>query len=132
MQNKNSDLGPTTATEMEDKFITQIDPNIKPLQHDPKSRESSAAIVVRQGDSQFHQRVVENQSWDSNGDRAMSKHTYNESDITKKVNDEVVYRHHNPGYVQVKRGKRAKRIKIQKNNDIYGVIKPSAGSKGRV
>lgn len=62
MSNKILDLGPTTATEMEEKFITQIDPSIRQLHQDSKSRESSAAIVVREGDSQFNRRIAENQS----------------------------------------------------------------------
>lgn len=62
---------------------------------------------------------MENLSFDNTGDRAASKHTYNESEITNKNNNEIYHpMNKDIHYIAVKKGKRVKKIRLSKNNKV--------------
>lgn len=84
MENKTQELGPTEPLEQIENLSINADPNIKALNNSNEKEGRNDAIMVEHGDPQIVEKYLENQSCESvNENKAISRQTNNESDITK-------------------------------------------------
>ena len=89
----------------------------------PLNQSTKKPIIIQQDKRYLKYKKIENsvESTDINP----SRQTNHDSEITKNINEELTFPNQNypPHQINIKRGRRIKKIRIQKSHENYGVIK---------
>jgi hypothetical protein len=75
--------------------------------------------------SQIYKENYSRESGESGESKHKSRLTYNQGEINRKVNDEVIYLNNKPNHINIRKRHRVRKIKVNKHNDMYGEAKQS-------